>query len=381
VLELKEIERSIIKKYRKTLWSRFIKAVIDYELIEENDHVAVCISGGKDSLLLAKMIQELVKHGNKPFKASFLTMDPGFSKENRQALEENAARLGIPLVIKDSNIFHVSMLLNEANPCYMCARMRRGFLYNAAVELGCNKMALGHHFNDVIETTMLNVLFAGNFKTMIPKLPSDNFPNLTLIRPMFLIREEDIIKFGENAGIKAMNCGCSVTKRDNGSKRKVIKDLIKDLKNDYDNVDISIFKAAENVNIDAILGYSSESEEIPFSKIFDKRISYLKEIEKTEEEQINQILKINVADFNNLVVYAKDDSKYNYVRRLVGDRRNLIFNFDSESIVSGEQGKVKPDKMLLIDIKIEELAKLKTKPVLVKEFTLGKVICQLYNIK
>jgi len=380
VLELKEIERSIIKKYRKTLWSRFIKAVIDYELIDENDHVAVCISGGKDSLLLAKLIQELIKHGNKPFKATFLTMDPGFSKENRLALEENAKRLGIPLIIKDSNIFHVSMLLNEANPCYMCARMRRGFLYNAAVELGCNKMALGHHFNDVIETTMLNVLYAGNFKTMLPKLPSDNFPDLTLIRPLFLLREEDIIKFGENAGIKAMNCGCSVTKRDNGSKRKVIKELIRDLKKDFDNVDISIFKAAENVNIDAILGYSSESEEVNFSKIFEKRVSYLKEIEKTEEEQINRALKNNVADFNNLLVYAKDDAKYAYIRRLVGDRRNLTFHFEDEVIFSGEQGKVKPDKLMLVDLKLEELPKKITKVVFIKEFTIGKSVCRLFSI-
>ena len=192
---LKEIEKSILKKYRKYTWSKFIKAIKDYKLVEEGDKIAVAISGGKDSLLMAKMFQELKKHGQVNFDLEFIAMDPGYHPDIRQLLIDNCEYLEIPIKLFDANIFEVADEIASDYPCYMCARMRRGALYNKAEELGCNKLALGHHFDDVIETTMLNLLCAGNFKTMLPKLNSTNFDGIQTIRPLYYIREESIIKF------------------------------------------------------------------------------------------------------------------------------------------------------------------------------------------
>lgn len=250
-----EIERSIIKGYRKTLWVKFIRSVKTYELVEENDRIAVAISGGKDSLVMAKLFQELQRHGQKSFELEFICMDPGYRPEIRRKIEENCAGMGIPVKIHSSDIFEVSERIGEGKPCYMCARMRRGNLYAKAQELGCNKLALGHHFNDVIETILLNVLFSGNYKTMMPKLHSENFKGIELIRPMYLIEEEDIIRFMKNTGYEAIDCACTVTEKKSGNMRYFIKDLIEQVREVNPNAAISIFRSSENVNKDAILGY------------------------------------------------------------------------------------------------------------------------------
>jgi len=261
---LREIERSIIKTYRKNIWSKFIKAIKEYELIEDGDKIAVAISGGKDSLLMAKLFQELYRNGNRNFELEFIAMDPGYHPEIRKLLEENCSYLEIPVHIYESDVFQVADRIASDYPCYMCARMRRGSLYSKAKELGCNKLALGHHFNDVIETTMLNILCAGNFKTMLPKLKAQNFEGLELIRPLYLIEEKYIQRFIQNAGIWPLNCACMVAAKRIGNKRYEIKDLIEKLKENYVNVDINIFRAAENVNLNGILGWEKDGEKHSF---------------------------------------------------------------------------------------------------------------------
>ncbi len=264
IKSLDEIERSLIKSYRKHIWSKFIKAIKEYELINEGDVVASAISGGKDSLILAKLLQEIQKHGPVKFDLEFIAMDPGYAEENRTRLEENCDYLGIPVKIFDTDIFKVADKISGDNPCYMCARMRRGALYSQAQKLGCNKLALGHHFNDVIETTMLNVLRAGCFKTMMPKLKSDNFENMEIIRPLYLVKEEYIIRWINNTGLQALDCACAVAAKKTGSTRADIKELIEKLNKEHVNLDISIFRAAENVNLDMVLGYEKNKEKHNF---------------------------------------------------------------------------------------------------------------------
>ena len=230
----------------------------------EPDKIAVAISGGKDSLLMAKLFQELYKNGNRNFELEFIAMDPGYHTEIRELLEENCKYLGIPVHIYDADIFAVADKIAQDYPCYMCARMRRGSLYGKARELGCNKLALGHHFNDVIETTMLNLLCAGSFKTMLPKLKAQNFEGLELIRPLYLIEETYIQRFIQNAGIWPLNCACMVAAKKIGNKRYEIKDLLETLRKDFVNVDINIFRAAENVNMDGILGWQEDGEKHSF---------------------------------------------------------------------------------------------------------------------
>ena len=253
-----EIERSIIKKYRKVIWSKFVKAIKEYELIEDNDKIMVCISGGKDSFLLAKCIQELFHHGKQNFTAEYVVMDPGYNKANRNLIETNAKLLNIPIKIFDSDVFEVANTLDKENPCYMCARMRRGYLYSKAKELGCNKIALGHHFDDVIETTLLSMFYGSEIKTMMPKLHSENFPGLELIRPMYLVKEEDILSWKKTNDLTFLNCACRFTeeasKQENKSKRKEIKSLIKELKKINPNIDNNIFKALDNINLNCVLG-------------------------------------------------------------------------------------------------------------------------------
>lgn len=262
---LEDIERAIIKRYRKYIWSKFIKAIKEYDLIQDNDKIAIAISGGKDSLLLAKLFQELQKNGKNNFELEFIAMDPGYHEDIRQLLEENCKYLNIPVTIYDSDIFNVADKISSDYPCYMCARMRRGSLYAKAKELGCNKLALGHHFDDVIETNMLNILCAGNFKTMMPKLRAQNFDNMEIIRPMYFIREESIIKWMSYTGLMPMNCACMVAAKKIGSTRYKIKDLIKQLENDgFKNVAINIFRSCENVDLNRILGYINEDEKHSF---------------------------------------------------------------------------------------------------------------------
>ena len=273
----REIERSIIKKYRKEIWSKFIKAIKDYELIQENDNIMVCISGGKDSFLLAKLIQELKRHGQIPFEAHYVVMDPGYNDKNREYIENNAKLMNIPIEIFKTDIFEVANSLNSENPCYMCARMRRGHLYNKAQELGCNKIALGHHFDDVIETTLLSMLYGAEIKTMIPKLYSDNFKGMQLIRPMYLIKEADIIAWRNYNELEFLNCACRFTEisRDHEglSKRKEMKALIADLRTKYKDIDHNIFKSLDNINLNCVLGYHKDG----------KRHSFLDDYEEVEK--------------------------------------------------------------------------------------------------
>lgn len=269
VLEQKEIERAIIKKYRKTLWAPFVKAVSDYRLVQDGDKIAICISGGKDSLLLAKLFQELQKHGSYQFELEFIAMDPGFHEVNRKTMIENAHHLGIPLQVFDSDIFNVVDKVSSQFPCYLCARMRRGALYDYASKLGCNKIALGHHFNDVIETTMMNVLYAGTFKTMMPLLKSKNYDNMKLIRPMINIREKDIISYTNHINIFPMDCGCEVAAGKYASTRTAIKQLIADYQKVFKDVDKSIFAAGTNVNLDAIIGYTKDNKKYSFLENYE----------------------------------------------------------------------------------------------------------------
>lgn len=268
-LPVRDIEKSIIKKYRKNLWSKFMKAIRDYKLVEEGDKIAVAISGGKDSILMAKMFQELKKHGQVNFDVEFIAMDPGYHANIRQLLIDNCEYLNIPIHLFDSRIFEIADEIAKDYPCYMCARMRRGALYSKAEDLGCNKLALGHHYDDVIETTMLNLLCAGNFKTMLPKLNSTNFEGIKIIRPLYYIREEHIIRFIQNSGIWPLNCACMVAAKKTGNKRYEIKDLIKSLEPNFKNVEKSIFKAAENVNLDSVLGWQKDGEKHSFLEEFE----------------------------------------------------------------------------------------------------------------
>lgn len=271
-IPLQDIERSIQTKYRKYIWSPFIKAIKDYNLIEKGDVIGIAISGGKDSLLMAKLFQLLHRHSDISFTPIFLSMDPGFNEINKVTMVENCDHLGLPVHYYDSDIFKVSEKISKDYPCYMCARMRRGFLYAKAQELGCNKLALGHHFDDVIETTMLNILYAGSFKTMLPKLYSTDSKNLELIRPLYHIREQSIKSFITHTGIPAMNCGCKVAEGITPSKRREVKELIAKLKETNPNVDKSIFKSAENVNIDAILGYQAHGEKHTFLDFYNEDV-------------------------------------------------------------------------------------------------------------
>lgn len=271
----KEIERSIIKKYRKEIWAKFVKAVKDYKLINENDRVMVCISGGKDSFLLAKCVQELQKHGGIPFEAYYVCMNPGYNEANKIKIFENAKILNINLEMFDSDIFEVANSLNEKSPCYMCARMRRGHLYNKAKELGCNKIALGHHFDDVIETTLLSMFYGSEVKTMLPKLHSENFENIELIRPLYLVKENSILAWAKYNNLEFINCACKFTERvslsdEPVSKRKEMKELIKYLRELNPDIDYNIFKSLDNINLNCVLGTKKNGVYKSFMDEYDK---------------------------------------------------------------------------------------------------------------
>ena len=253
-----EIERSIIKKFRKTIWNNFIGAVKEYELIAPGDKIAVCISGGKDSMLLAKCIQQLQRHSEIPFEAEYIVMDPGYNAENRALIEHNAKLMDIPIYIFESDIFSVTERAG-GSPCYLCARMRRGCLYSKAKELGCNKIALGHHFNDVIETVLMSMMYSSEIKTMPPKLHSTNFEGMELIRPLYKVKEKDIIAFSNYNGLKFLQCACKFTENsahnEGLSKRKEIKALIEDIKKVNPNVDDNIFRSIHTVSYTHLTGW------------------------------------------------------------------------------------------------------------------------------
>jgi len=260
----KEIERSIIKKYRKEIWSKFTKAVSDYKLISDDDKIMACISGGKDSFLMAKCLEELQKHGKIDFDIKYVVMNPGYTDENLKMILKNAEIMNIPLEVFNSDIFKVVTTLDTKSPCYLCAKMRRGHLYNKAKELGCNKIALGHHFDDVIETTLLSLFYGAEIKTMVPKLHSENFKGLELIRPLYMVKEDSIISFAKYNGLKFLNCACKFTYENSlnisDSKREDMKSLIKELRKNNKDIDHNIFKALDNINLNCVLGYKKDGE-------------------------------------------------------------------------------------------------------------------------
>lgn len=259
----KDVERSINKKFHKGIWSKFTAALNDYDLIQPGDKIAVCISGGKDSMLMAKLFQELKRHNKFPFEVVYLVMDPGYSPENREIIERNAKMLGVPITVFESNIFE-SVLHIDKSPCYICARMRRGYLYNKAKELGCNKIALGHHYDDVIETILMGMLYGGQVQTMMPKLHSTNFQGMELIRPMYLIREDEIKRWRDFNDLHFIQCACKFTDTctscnpDNASKRQEVKNMIRQLKKVNPQVESNIFRSVENVNIDTVIKYKKD---------------------------------------------------------------------------------------------------------------------------
>ena len=269
------VELSIRKKFKKKIWSKFTKAVREYELVKEGDRIAVCISGGKDSMLMAKLFQELKRHNKFNFEVKFLVMDPGYSPENRKVIEENARKMKIPIQIFESNIFE-SVFEIEKSPCYICARMRRGYLYNFAQQMGCNKIALGHHYDDVIETILMGMLYSAQVQTMMPKLHSTNFEGMELIRPMYLIREDDIKAWRDYNDLHFIQCACkftdtctTCTNEENQSKRMEIKKLIAELKKTNPFVEGNIFKSVENVNLDTVVGYKAKGVRHNFLDTYD----------------------------------------------------------------------------------------------------------------
>ena len=274
-LRIREIERSIIKKFRKPVWRRFTKAINEYELIKDGDKIAVCISGGKDSMLMAKLFQELARHGKKNFEVVFLVMNPGYNEANYQLILENSRTLGIPITVFQSEIFDV-VAGEESSPCYLCARMRRGYLYSRAKELGCNKIALGHHYDDVIETILMGMLYGAQIQTMMPKLHSTTFEGMELIRPMDLIREEDIIHWSNYNGLRFLRCACRFTEQcadeetDKSSKRAEVKELIHNLAQKDPVIEFNIFKSVENVNVNTVVAYKKDGVKHHFLETYDE---------------------------------------------------------------------------------------------------------------
>ena len=274
---VKDIERSVIKQYRKSIWRPFVSALNEYDMIRPGDRIAVCISGGKDSFLLAKCMQEILRHGKMTFGLEFLVMDPGYHPDNRSLIEENACRMGIPVKIFDSDIFDVVVDVEES-PCYLCARMRRGWLYAKARELGCNKIALGHHFDDVIETILMSMLYGAQVNTMMPKLHSTNFPGMELIRPLYLVKEKDILEWKEFNHLRFLQCACRFTEQIakekaleeevHSSKRQEIKELIRELEKVNPCVAKNIFRSVENVNLDACIGYVKGGKRFHFMESY-----------------------------------------------------------------------------------------------------------------
>ena len=271
----KDIERSIIKKFRKPIWRRFTKAIREYELVQDGDKIAVCISGGKDSMLMAKLFQELSRHGKKNFEVVFLVMNPGYNEINYQTIKDNAKILNVPITVFESDIFNI-VASEEQSPCYLCARMRRGYLYSKAKELGCNKIALGHHYDDVIETILMGMLYGAQIQTMMPKLHSTNFEGMELIRPLYLIREDDIKAWRDYNDLRFIQCACKFTdtcttcnNEENQSKRVEIKQLIAEIKKKNPYVEAHIFKSVENVNIETVIAYKKDGVKHHFLDNYD----------------------------------------------------------------------------------------------------------------
>ena len=266
--EVQRLESGILKERRKVLWRPFMNAVRRYALIQPGDRIAVCISGGKDSMLLAKLMQILERHSEVPFEAVYLIMDPGYDAANRQQVEDNARRLGIPYTLFESDVFEVAEA-QDANPCFLCARMRRGCLYDKAQALGCNKLALGHHFNDVIETTVMAMLWGGQLQGMMPKLRSRSHPGMEVIRPLYMVHEQDIIAWAEANGLAFIQCACRVTQKSGGSKRQEVKELLARLNLENDKVEKNVFNAIHTLQPDSFPGWRAHGVAHSFLEWYD----------------------------------------------------------------------------------------------------------------
>ncbi|MBQ8124041.1 MAG: tRNA 2-thiocytidine biosynthesis protein TtcA [Ruminococcus sp.] len=266
-------ESSIQGEFRKKIWAKLVKAISDYQLIQDGDRICVCISGGKDSVLMAKCLQMLQRFGKPSFTCEYIVMDPGYAPKNRQKIEENTQKLGIPARFFDTKIFS-SVETQTKHPCFLCAKLRRGWLYKTAGELGCNKIALGHHFDDVIETILMGMLYGSQMQTMMPKLHSENYPGMELIRPLYLIREEDVIGWAKANGLDFIQCACSVSEnRESGSKRAKVKALLRELRRTDPAVDMNIFRSAENVNLQTLISYHLGEERHHFLDSYDQGLS------------------------------------------------------------------------------------------------------------
>ena len=302
-----EISRSIMKGFRSRIWSKFTKAISEYQLIEENDHIAVCISGGKDSMVLAMCMQLLEKYGDVPFKCTYMVMNPGYNEKNKQKIIDNAKEMGLPIIMYETDIFDVVAAQTGGSPCYLCARMRRGALYKKAQELGCNKIALGHHFDDVIETILLSMIYGGKVQSMMPKLHSDNFEGLELIRPFYYVREKDIIAWCKKNELEFIRCACHFTEGvasgEIESKRKEIKELLEQLREIDKNIDMNIFKSMYNVNTDTAIAYQKDTVTYHFLEDYNKKVKFHKkeQFERTKmmfkDEGMEKIYNSKVAIF------------------------------------------------------------------------------------
>lgn len=286
----RDVERSIVKKFRKEIWCKFTKAINEYELIQDGDRIAVCISGGKDSMLMAKLFQEILRHGQKNFEAVYLVMNPGYNKENYDRIQENARLLGVPVEVFESRIFD-AVASDVDSPCYLCARMRRGHLYNRAKELGCNKIALGHHFDDVIETILMGMLYGAQIQTMMPKLHSTNFEGMELIRPLYLIREEEILRWASYNDLHFIRCACRFTEHcenednmEKGAKRYEIKALIRQLREKSPFIEKNIFRSVENVNLSTVIAYKKEGVKHHFLDTYDEKKDKIRQKEEKGRE-------------------------------------------------------------------------------------------------
>ena len=287
--EYKNIERSIIKRFRKEIFGPFVRAIKTYDMIAPGDKIAVCISGGKDSMLLAKCMQEILRHGQMQFELVFLVMNPGYNDKNYQKIKENAEKMNIPITVFETQIFDTVKEIKDS-PCYLCARMRRGYLYSKAKELGCNKIALGHHFDDVIETILMSILYGAEMKTMMPKVISRNFEDMELIRPLYFVKEEYIIKWAKYNNLDFIRCACRFTEKveddEMSSKRQEMKNLIAELRKVYENVDINIMQSAHNVNLDTLVGYKKDGKNYEFLDLYNQRKLERKEkFSKNEENE------------------------------------------------------------------------------------------------
>ncbi len=273
-IKAQDVERSIVKKFRKEIWRKFTKAINEYEMIQDGDRIAVCISGGKDSMLMAKLFQELWRHGRQNFELKFLVMNPGYNEENYENILRNAQRLNVPVTVFHTEIFDTVADITDS-PCYLCARMRRGYLYSNARELGCNKIALGHHYDDVIETILMGMLYGGQGQTMMPKLHSTNFEGMELIRPLYLIREEDIIRWMHYNELRFIQCACRFTENlasgTGDSKRAEIKELIRELSRKSPFIESNIFRSVENVNLSTVIAYKKDGVKHHFLDGYDSR--------------------------------------------------------------------------------------------------------------